>query len=158
MHNSFICLFVERTKNNSFGQHNNMYRFLNFWSTKWLLARSTSKERKNMKLAGWLAIASSLISCEWKRERKKEHTAAVWQVAIFAPFFRFVNSTILMVMAFGSMLTLVGLITQFEVLDWEENVLPHSVEAEHEILERWLLLRATNKWRDQQLERKIAVA
>ena len=63
-----------------------------------------------------------------------------------------------MVMAFSSMLTLVGLITQFEVLDWEENVLPHSVEAEHEILERWLLLRATNKWRDQQVERKISAA
>ena len=63
-----------------------------------------------------------------------------------------------MVMAFGSMHAVVGLITQFEVLDWEENALPHSVEAEHEILERWLLLRATNKWRDQQVERKIAVA
>ena len=52
------------------------------------------------------------------------------------------------------MLKLVGLITQFEVLYWEENVLPHSVEAEHEILERWLSLRATNKWRTQKVKRK----
>ena len=50
---------------------------------------------------------------------------------------------------------LVGLITQFEVLYWDENVLPHSVEAEHEILGRWLSLRATNKWRNQKVKRKL---
>ena len=50
---------------------------------------------------------------------------------------------------------LVGLITQFEVLYWEENVLPHSVEAEHEILGRWLSLRATNKWQNQIVKWKL---
>ena len=105
------------------------------------------------KTTGWLKqLARWAVS---EREREKEHTVAVWQVAIFDPNFRFVNSTISALIACLPMLKLVGLITQFEVLYWEENVLPHSVESEHEILGRWLSLRATNKWRNQKVKRKL---